>query len=585
MESNAGIAVRPGQGGHGISGWKKEALVVLALLILVVLNWLPRIEGPLDLRWDGGTYYVLGTALAEGKGYRLLNEPGEILGTQYPPLLPAIIAAHQLILGTSDPDTVGRWLRLTYFLMFTGYIVLSYYVLRRWLPIHCAFLATLICLLHLMAHILSDLAFAEIPFALASMTFVAFNRSSLSRGRSVIAGCLATAAYFLRTAGIALLLGWIAESLMKKDWKAASFRAVLALIPVLMWQSYIAAVEAGPSYTEPAYAYQRADYLFYNTSYARNISFLDPWSPEKGKATVPDLVARFASNLLLMPVSLGEAVSANTGYWNMWLYKIPGLDPPPLLMYLCPGVIGALILGGIILQLARGDGLIPVYLLAYMAAICLTPWPIQWTRYWVPVTPFLALSLVVCLLEIRRQVCKLVARPWAMATHGIVVGTLLILVPVEFLTLVDFYDRHHPLVSHVDWQGRESQYRLFYDDVDQELNQGLNWVRVHAGPHDVVATSMPHWAHLRTGLKTVMPPFEVDQDRTQAFLDSVPVRFVMVYKADKHFPIRYTLPVLESAPDRWSLVYQSAKDGLEIYERIHRNGLSQCCSPPIQSYP
>src|SRR4028118_1630841 len=67
-----------------------------ALLIVVVLSvllWLPRMRGPVDLRWDGGAYYILGTALAQSKGYRLLNEPGEIEATQYPPLLPLVIAA------------------------------------------------------------------------------------------------------------------------------------------------------------------------------------------------------------------------------------------------------------------------------------------------------------------------------------------------------------------------------------------------------------------------------------------------------------------------------------------------------------
>ena len=50
---------------------------------------------------------MLGTALAEGKGYRLLNEPGEIHAVQYPPLLPMIVAAHQRIMGTSDYFKVG----------------------------------------------------------------------------------------------------------------------------------------------------------------------------------------------------------------------------------------------------------------------------------------------------------------------------------------------------------------------------------------------------------------------------------------------------------------------------------------------
>ena len=62
-----------------LSSWILRERTAYALLgLLVVALWLPRTSGPIDLRWDGGVYYVLGTSLAEGKGYRLLNEPGEI---------------------------------------------------------------------------------------------------------------------------------------------------------------------------------------------------------------------------------------------------------------------------------------------------------------------------------------------------------------------------------------------------------------------------------------------------------------------------------------------------------------------------
>jgi hypothetical protein len=65
---------------------KVDLLLLLALSIVIVCLWIPRWAGPLDLRWDGAVYYVLGTSIAEGKGYRLLHEPGEIEAIQYPPL-------------------------------------------------------------------------------------------------------------------------------------------------------------------------------------------------------------------------------------------------------------------------------------------------------------------------------------------------------------------------------------------------------------------------------------------------------------------------------------------------------------------
>src|SRR5258707_319742 len=89
---------------------RADAICALALCLLTLLSWIPRWNGPLDLRWDGGTYFILGTSLAQGKGYRLLNEPGEIRADQYPPLLPAIVAAHEKLLSSSDPVKVGIWL-------------------------------------------------------------------------------------------------------------------------------------------------------------------------------------------------------------------------------------------------------------------------------------------------------------------------------------------------------------------------------------------------------------------------------------------------------------------------------------------
>ena len=561
-------------------GNRKEFLFVLALVLLVLLSWLPRTKGAIDLRWDGGTYFVLGTALAEGRGYRLLNEPGEIPAIQYPPLLPALIAVHQFLLGTSDAVIVGRWLRLTFFLMFTAYILVSYYILRRLLPVHFAFLGMVICLLHLMTHYLSDLCFAEIPYALASVLFVVFNSSSLSLGRSMVAGSLAASAYLSRTAGLALFLGWIAESLVKRNLKQFFLRIALASLPVVAWQSYIAMVESGPSFAAPAYEYQRADYLFYNTSYARNISLRDLFNPQEGKASSRELADRFVSNLTLIPINFGEAVSAKKEFWNQWVHKVLGGTSPDFLMYLAPWLLGMLVIGGIVLQLARGDVLVPIYVVAYAAAVCLTPWPIQWTRYWAPLTPFLALSLIVCLLSVRRVVLKTLRFHGKILVHGVISGVFVVLLFVQSSTLFNFYRDYHPEVQHVGPMGRLGKYPLFYDDVSQKLNRALEWLRKNAHKEDIVVSSMPHWAHIQTGLKTVMPPFERDPQKAQTLLDSVPVRFVIVETADLHpcsggmcqgdYAAQYLLSLLSGAPERWSLAYVGENDSLRIYERTNK---------------
>src|SRR5690349_16174603 len=114
----------PGYGGAVFRNPDVRSVVVLLGLALVL--WAPRLGGPIDLRYDAGVYYVLGTALAEGKGYRLLNEPGAIQAIQYPPLLPLFVAVHQRLSGHSDPLVVGRLLRISFFALLLALIVAAY---------------------------------------------------------------------------------------------------------------------------------------------------------------------------------------------------------------------------------------------------------------------------------------------------------------------------------------------------------------------------------------------------------------------------------------------------------------------------
>ncbi len=191
---------------------QNETAMLLVLLALAVLTWLPRFEGPIDLRWDGGVYYILGTSLAEGKGYKLLNEPGEIDAVQYPPLLPLIIASHQLVLGTDDSTTVGRWLRFSAFIIFLLYIYVVFKFFKNYLSLHWAFLATILCLFSLHVYFLSDLCFPEILFSLVTVLFVLCIQKESSRSNSILAYLFVVASYALRTVGLAAFTVWIIQA-------------------------------------------------------------------------------------------------------------------------------------------------------------------------------------------------------------------------------------------------------------------------------------------------------------------------------------------------------------------------------------
>jgi hypothetical protein len=550
--------------------FKPDVVAAVILAATIIALWAPRAGGPLDFRWDGGVYYVLGTAIAEGKGYRLLNEPGDIEANQYPPLLPLIIAVHQWLVGSSDFVVVGRWMRLSYFLIFTTYVFAAYAVLRRYLALPYALLAVVVVLLHVQTTFLSDLCFAELPFGLATTLFVLVAGRQTGPIRSMAAGTCGVAAYLLRSMGIALLAAWVLDALFSRRFRAAAIRAAVAVVPILGWHAYIAHVEQSPAYTRPAYAYQRADYLFYNVSYARNVSLRDPFRPEEGTASVVEVAHRSLVNLGHLPKSFGVAVSVRPRHWER-IKDIPILGrviPWRVVLYL-PIVIGVVVLVGVATLFTREARLIGLYILLTAAGICLTPWPWQeqWPRYWSPVTPFLALALARGLMTFATWSERL-PEPVRRVTHAGRVALVVTILAVEAVTMIRMYVEYRSPAAFRDRGGQMvAQHLFFYDPPYQALDAGLDWLGRQAQPDDVVAASMPQWVYLRTGLKSVMPPFETDPVRAQALLDSVPVRFVVVDGTGVTITRDYALPLLESSPGRWMQVYSNPAGRLEIYQR------------------
>jgi len=533
-----------------------------------VLLWVPRYAGPLDLRWDGGVYYILGTSLAEGRGYKLLNEPGDIDAVQYPPLLPAIVAAHQVALGTTDPTLVGRWLRLSSFLLFVAYAWFVLRFLSSYLPLRFAVFGSVVSILCLHAWFLSDTLFPELWFSVATLLFL------ICTGRKATASAYvcAVASFTLRTIGVTALVTWVLDALIQLRLRQAVLRGVLAAAPILAWQSYVAAVERSQPYTHPAYEYQRAPYLFYNVSYTRNIALRDPFTPEKGPVILHRRVVR---NALELPVHLGEILSAPSGFFEMALHQVLGKGDVVTRVidrgvYAVLWAFGAFVVaGGVALQLLRRSWLGPSYVMLYVAALCLTPFPGQYVRYLAPIVPLLTLAAIVFRRRASGALGRLSGRHWLRALTGpaAVLGAA---IAVEACVAGYVYARQYQPVSYADRSGRRVAYRLFfYDETKRTFDDVVTFLGAHAARTDIAAAGTPHWIYLRTGLKAIMPPFVADANEAQRLLDGVPVSYLVIGR-DVIATERYTLPVVQRFPDRWQLVFSTAGDEWSVYRRVNR---------------
>lgn len=562
--------------------WLLALVVGLAAFVAVQLH------GPIDARWDGAVYYILGTSLAEGQGYRLLNEPGDVEAVQYPPLLPLVVAGMQRALGTSDFVVVGTWLRLLYLLVVLALTAATYRLASHYLPPFRAAVATAIAALAVHVWYLAGVLYTEIPFSLVAVAFVLCARRADRPSYWLATAALGAAGYWLRTAGLALLLAWIAEGVVALVTEAlgrsegrplaprvrqVAARVAIALVPVLAWQAWVGSVTSSAAYRHPAYEYQRAPYQYSNVPYSENMRLANPFAPEEGPLTTRALIARLARNAAVVPASLGGAVTAQRGFWEITIHavnrRVFGRDViPPSAAVVPMSVLGLFVIAGAVVSVRRGAWLMPLVCAAATASMSLTPWTEQFVRYYTPVTPFLAIMLVLALgalvdLGGTAGFARFGRRAVAFAVVALVLGQN------AFAGAWTFRVQG---ARPIDWEAADGRHvsarLLFYDERCAALDQALAEVRKRARPGDVMATSTPHWAFLRTGVDAILPPMEVDRDEARRLLDAVPVRFVVV--DDFGYPAiapRYAAPAVEAQEGTWALVYRT-DDGLaRVYER------------------
>jgi len=558
--------------------WAEAVVVAIALLL-----WAPRLSGPIDLRWDAGVYYILGTSLATGHGYRILSEPGAPEALQYPPLLPALVALHQRALGSTDPALVAPWLRTMNFIIFMVYAFVVLRLARAYLPPGFAVAAVALCLFHFMTIFISDLLSVDLPFALISVVFALVVGGSWQASRlwlrEIASFMLALVGFLLRTAGVVLLGAWLLEALARGRIRPAILRGLLGVLLVAAWQLHVTQVRGSYEYVHPAYAFQRAPYQFYNVSYAENIGLITD-----GRVDLRVLATHFRSNIRPMLTGLGETVSTSEYYWRQLLGAIDQLwtekrGSHPVLVIIPIMCFSVLVITGLVILAIRRAWLMALIPALSIGLICMTPWTDQFQRYLMPLAPFLAIATLLPLCQLRSALrASRQLRPVMMVVGQLALaGFVLLAVAVQSYTAWQlFYQRWRnvPTFAH---SSRNINRYFYYSRPWQAWERAVAWLGANSPPEAIVATPQRHLCYLRSKRRAVLPPLEPDPRRARQLLEEVPVSYVIIDGIGEmaSFGRRYALPAVQGDPIDWLLVYSI--DGAQIYARasVEKNSSKQ----------
>jgi hypothetical protein len=226
------------------------------------------------------------------------------------------------------------------------------------------------------------------------------------------------------------------------------------------------------------------------------------------------------------------------------------------------------VLIGLVLLTLRGEWLLIGYVASSCGLVCLTPWPAQFERYLWPLTPVFAIALLSTLIAIRKHVSPASPRGLRICVLAFLATVVLGVVTIESTVLLKVYQLSDK-AFYKDRSGKQHEYRLFFfTPAWQHHDKAVDWLRGQASPQEIVATTTPHWVHLKTGLQSVMPPFERNVHEAQRLMDSVPVSYLIVDNLEPpDVSQRYAAPVVRAFPERWELIYSSAEKDSRIYRR------------------
>jgi hypothetical protein len=274
-------------------------------------------------------------------------------------------------------------------------------------------------------------------------------------------------------------------------------------------------------------------------------------------------------------VAVGDAISGPNQCWDWSVSAIEwhlGFAPPAawvpaisIRLLLC-----ALIVLGAVVMAYRGLWFIPLCFCTSSLLIVVVPWTHQFARYLTPMVPFMAVFLTFGMSFIAEK-ARRAARFWEVAAQAIGVLLICSLFAEDLFWILRSFGRDSMVVVYRDAQGGGHVYRMpRYTPDYAALDDSFEWVHQHADPDDVIATTLPHTAYVRLGLKSVLPPLVTDPAEARRLLDAVPVRFVILDSLQPpDLSPRYAEPAVRTDASRWRLAYTAPGPGRsEVYERV-----------------
>lgn len=492
---------------------RRNKLLLQFLFVYLVLSFL-LFDPKLSTGGDNAVYIILAESIVSGKGYRDIYLPKEPPHTQYPPGFPALLTFPILIFGQNV-------IVLKFFILLSG-IGAFFFVFKigeslfkRRVAIVMSFILSIPIFIKYNHWILS-----EMPFLCFSLGALYFLVNAQQHGKSFYYFSLifAIGSFFIRTAGISLILAIALFLLLKKQYRYFMIFLMLFCSVFIPWHMRNAAIPGKVGYIDQLIAE-------------------NPYQLELGRANFFELLERAGDNLItylfaVHPLSLFP------------LFK--GTGPLPIV------IIGAIFTLLIILcftKKVKNLGIIELYFV--MTWIILLAWPRVWAseRFLLPILPLCIFYTYSSLFWISKKIN-------AKNLENIVTGVFIFINCLYvFPQIEETFENNSAYLRGNKYAGYTPDWRAYFGIIDL--------IKENVSPDNIVMARKPEFVYLLSRCKSFTYPFSTDHDMVKhAIMQSDYViidDFVELRQTE-----RFLLPVLQEEPDNYILAGGATERGFYV---------------------
>ncbi len=494
---------------------QKHALL-LCLALYLVLSFL-LFDPKLFTGGDNAVYVILAESIVQGKGYKNIYMPEEPPHTLYPPGFALLLAPFVLVFGTN-------LIVLKLLIVLTG--IGALYFMFKLSELIFGAQAKIIVLFFLTIPIFiiyNHWLLSEMPFLFFSLGSLFFCLRS-EKSKEFIWGAILFAiyAFFIRTAGISLIIGLALYLLVKRQFRFFAVFVIIFLIFFIPWQIRQASVSTEGSYLEQLLA-------------------KNPYQLELGRANLSELAKRIWENFLfysftVLPMTLLPIIKAS------FLLTVFGF------------IFLALSLVGFLKRIAKFTVLEIYYT---PALIVLLIWPNVWSsdRFFLPVLPIFLFYVYEAIFWLSE---KIRSRYSAVVLTGIMV----------ILNAYSIFGMARESVVNNTKYLKGNIYAGYTLDW-QRYFELIGWIRSNTPQTSIIMARKPEFVYLLSKRKSFVYPFTTNAEDVKQAINRCDY---IIYDSFGWTATtqRYLLPILQQQPENYEIIHQTLKPQFYLLQVKHQ---------------